>query len=319
MAITLLIIAVITTTMASENHEKVLRANADFTTNLYQVLSKKEGNLIFSPISAHTVLSLAYQGAAGETAQSFANTLKLPNANVAKDGYKGVIESLNNIQNVTLHIANKIYAKTGYNLKAPFNEVAKNSFYSEVEQVNFSDKVNAAKTINSWVEHKTKDKIKDLVSPDLLDDLTRLILVNAIYFKGNWAEKFDKSKTKKQPFYLDDNNKVDVDTMHIKERFSFGEDENLDAKILELPYENRNIRMLIILPNQRNGIKALESKLANIDITTLTNGLYSTEVNVALPRFKIESTIELDDVLKQVRKISLYTLQLLNLIFSYKS
>lgn len=289
--------------MATNNSERVLKANADFTTNLYQVLAKSsDANLIFSPISAHTVLSLVYQGAAGATAQSFASTLQLPDANTAKDGYKSVIESLNNVENVTLHVANKIYAKSGYKLKAAFGDVAKSAFYSEVEQVNFSDKANAAKAINSWVENKTKEKIKDLISPDSLDDLTRLVLVNAIYFKGNWANKFDKSKTKKQPFYLDDNNKIDVDTMHITKKFRFGENENLDAKILELPYENRDVSMLIILPNQRNGLKALEAKLATVDVATLANQLYTAEVNVALPKFKIESKIELNDVLKEVRK-----------------
>lgn len=302
-SVILLICAVITTTtMASENSVKVLKANADFTTNLYQVLSRKEGNLIFSPISAHTVLSLAYQGAAGSTAESFANTLKLPNAALAKDGYKNVIEALNNVQNVTLHVANKIYAKTGYKLKPTFNEVARNSFYSEVEQVNFDDRANAAKTINSWVEQKTQDKIKDLISPDSLDTLTRLVLVNAIYFKGNWADKFDKSKTKKQPFYLNDSEKIDVDMMHITKKFRYGESSDLDAKLLELPYENRELSLLIILPNQRNGIQGLESKLSSVDITSLTSGMYSAEVNVALPKFKIESKIDLKDALKEVRK-----------------
>lgn len=301
--IALLISVVIstTTTMAAENTEKVLKANADFTTNLYQALSKSEGNLIFSPISAHTVLSLAYQGAAEGTAQSFANTLKLANAAIAVDGYRNVMESLNNVPNVTLHIANKIYAKTGYKLKDAFSDVARNAFHSEVEQVNFSDNTNAAKTINSWVEQKTKQKIKDLIAPDALDDLTRLVLINAIYFKGNWADKFDKAKTKKAPFYLNDSNKIDVDTMHLTKKFRYGENGDLDAKILELPYSNRDLSMVIILPNQRNGLKALEAKLASTDITTLTNALYTAEVNVALPKFKIESKLDLKETLEQVR------------------
>lgn len=286
--------------MASENTEKVLKANSDFTTNLYQVLSRKEGNLIFSPISAHTVLSLAYQGAAGNTAQSFATTLKLQDANVAATGYSNVMQSLNNVQNVTLHIANKIYAKDGYKLKPGFNDIAKSSFYSEVEQVNFADNTNAAKAINSWVEQKTKNKIKDLISPDALDALTRLVLVNAVYFKGNWADKFDPAKTKKEPFYLNDNDKIDVDTMHITKKFRYGEDSDLDAKILELPYENREVSMVIVLPNQRNGLKALEGKLASTDITTVVQNLYNAEVNVALPKFRIESTIPLKDALKEV-------------------
>lgn len=286
--------------MASENTEKVLKANADFTTNLYQVLAKKDENLIFSPISAHTVLSLAYQGAAGNTAKSLGSTLKLEDANVAATGYTTIMESLNNVQNVTLHIANKIYAKDGYKLKSSFNDVAKSAFFSEVEQVNFVDKVNAAKTINAWVEQKTKEKIKDLISADAFDNFTRLVLVNAIYFKGNWADKFKVSDTRKEPFYLNDNDKIDVDMMHIKKKFRYSDDSNLDAKVLELPYENREVSMVIILPNQRNGLRDLEAKLASTDITSVVKNMQRIDVNVALPRFKIESTIQLNDALKEV-------------------
>lgn len=296
----LLLSGLITFTMASEANQQVVRANSDFTTDLYKILSRKDANLIFSPLSVHTVLSLAYQGAAGNTSQSFANALRLPEAKTASDGYKDVMASLNNVTGITLHIANKVYVKTGYKLKDSFSDVARSSFYSEVEQVNFVQATTAANTINTWVENKTNDKIKNLIQPDDLDELTRLVLVNAVYFKGNWADKFRKENTRKEPFYLNDNDKIDVDMMHINKKFNYAADDNLDAKILELPYENRNFSLVVVLPNQRNGIRSLEEKLASTDLSTLTSNLHHVEVNVALPKFKIESQIPLNEPLAEV-------------------
>lgn len=289
--------------MASEKSTSVLKANSDFGKNLYQILARKDGNIVFSPLSAHTVLALAYQGAAGKTAESFASTLKLPESKAAASGYKEVMSGLNNIQNVTLHIANKVYIKPTYKLKDSFGQIARDSFYSEVEPVEFGQSVAAAKTINGWVEKKTNNKIKDLIKPDSLNALTRLVLVNAIYFKGDWKHKFDKALTTKQPFYLNDEDKVDVDMMHITKNFRYGENEELDAKILELPYNNEDVSMLIVLPNQKNGIKELEKKLQSVDISELAQNIYSREVIVSLPKFKIESTIPLNDVLEEVRLI----------------
>lgn len=285
----------------SEDAVKVLKAQADFTKDLYQVLSKGSGNLVFSPISLHTILSLAFQGAAGNTAQSFATALKIENANIAANGYKNIMQSLITMQKVTLHIANKIYAKDDYKLKKGFEDIAKSAFYSEIAQVNFNDRLNATKAINSWVEEKTKNKIKDLISPDGVDDSTRLVLVNAIYFKANWAEQFNERHTRKKPFYLNDKSKITVDMMHIDEIFPYRYDDDLEAQILELPYENRDVSLLIILPRKRNTLASVEAKLPSVDIASLVKNLKRFGyVNVSLPRFRIETTIQLRDALEKV-------------------
>lgn len=282
---------------------KVLLANTDFAKDFYQVLCNKESNnFIFSPISVHSILSLTYQGAAGSTAESFANTLRLENATVARDGYKSIIESLNNVEDITLYTANKIYVKTNYRLNATFNEIARYSFYSEIEQIDFEDNENAANTINVWVEKTTKEKIKNLISANDLNSRTRMILINAIYFKGNWRHKFNPLKTKKQPFYVNQNQVMYVDMMHTKERFRYSRIRNLDANILLLPYKNSDFSMLIILPNERNGIGYLESKLASVDIAGMVSNMQYSEVNVALPKFRIESTLMLNNILEEVRK-----------------
>jgi serpin B len=127
-----------------------------------------------------------------------------------------------------------------------------------------------------------------------------MVLVNAIYFKGFWTYQFDPKLTFKAPFFLNEDDSVDVDFMKIKKHFKYGRFENLDATALELPYKDSDITMLIILPNKRTGLAALESKLNTVDFGEITSQMYSEEVNVELPKFKIEFDIELTDPLKKV-------------------
>ena len=281
--------------------QAVVQGNGVFTRNLYNILAKKEGNVFFSPISAHAVLAMAFQGAKGSTHEAFTKALNVSGSNLAADGYKDVLGHLNNVASVELSMANKIYIMDGFSLKSAFKEVTQNKFLSEVEAVNFGDSVGTAKNINSWVEDKTKNKIKDLIKPDMLDAMTRLVLVNAIYFKGNWASKFDPKQTKTDKFYLNDNDSIDVQMMSNKGKYFYKEDESLDAKVLELPYSNQDVSLIVILPNKRNGIAELEKKLADTDLTKITENMFKPEVVVKLPKFKIETTIELNEPLEQVR------------------
>lgn len=288
--------------MAEENKElkAVLQGNGEFTKNLYTILAKKPGNVFFSPISIHAILSLVYQGATGRTQEAFTKTLNVPDVRVAASGYKDVMSRLNSVTDVTLLIANKVFLQENYKLQEAFNTVAVQQFLSEVELLNFRQSKEAATSINTWVENKTNNKIKDLINPDDLTEDTALVLVNAIYFKGKWAHPFDVHQTKTEKFYLNDVDTVDVQMMHIKTKFFYKEDDNLNAKVLELPYANRNISLIVVLPNERNGIAELEQKLTGTDITKLTDNMRHVEVAVALPKFKIEQTIDLEDPLTEL-------------------
>jgi len=278
----------------------VIKGTGHFTTKLYNILAERPGNVFFSPISAHAVLSMAYQGAQGPTLEAFGKSLDVPNHPAAAIGYKDIINHLNNVSDVQLLMANKIYVMQGYALKSTFKDTIEKNFLSEVQPLDFNESVASAKQINSWVENKTQNKIKNLIQPDDVDSLTRLVLVNAIYFKGNWATKFKKESTKTEKFYVNENDSIDVQMMNNKAKFFFKEDETLDAKVLELPYSNRDVSLIVILPNERNGIKELERKLTETDLSKITENLYKTEVTVKLPKFKIETTVELNDPLKRV-------------------
>ncbi|RZC38305.1 serine protease inhibitor 3/4-like, partial [Asbolus verrucosus] len=279
---------------------QVLQGNNQFATNLYKILSQTEGNVFFSPISVHAGLSMAYQGALGTTAQHFAAALQVPEAKAAGEGYNAIMNRLNSIENVTLLMANKIYLMEGCKMLEDFNSAITKKFLSEVQLVNFAKNEEAADIINDWVQRKTREKIQDLIQKHDLDNLTRLVLVNAIYFKGNWKHKFSKADTKTEPFYLNDVDTVDVQMMHIKKKFLYKYDEALEAQVLELRYTNEDLSMIIILPNKRNGIRDLEEKLATVNLTHIKRDMRNTEVNVALPRFKIEQTIDLEDSLTKL-------------------
>lgn len=294
--------------------QAVIEGNSLFTKKLYNVLAQKEGNVFFSPISAHAVLAMAYQGSKGTTHEAFGKVLGFSDHLQAAEGYSDVISHLNNVPKVQLLMANKIFVAEGASLKPTFKEITAKKFLSEVQPVNFAKNTAAAQLINAWVEEKTQNKIKDLISPDVLNPDTRLVLVNAIYFKGNWASKFDKSLTATEKFYLNDVDSIDVQMMNNKGKYFFKEDEALDAKVLELPYSNPEVSLIIILPNKRNGIAQLEEKLANIDLSKITENMYKPEVVVKLPKFKIETTIAMNDVLKKVPQ-SASAMQLIIIVF----
>lgn len=187
-----------------------------------------------------------------------------------------------------------------YSVKKTFNDVATKSFASEAQTLDFSASAESAATINGWVESNTNNKIKDLIKSDSLDGDTRMVLVNAIYFKGFWTYQFDPKNTFKAPFYLNDQDSVQTDFMKIKKHFKYGALPDLDATAIELPYKDSDISMLILLPNTRTGLSALEGKLNTIDLGEVSSKLWSQEVNVEIPKFKIEFDIELNEPLKKV-------------------
>uniref|UniRef100_A0A1Y1KYH2 Serpin domain-containing protein n=1 Tax=Photinus pyralis TaxID=7054 RepID=A0A1Y1KYH2_PHOPY len=301
-AFRLFILLLLLQIMADSELLQVVTGNSKFANKFYNILAEEEKgkNVFFSPISAHIVLSMAYQGAAGTTADAFSSSLHLGNENIAATGYHHVMSSLNSIKDVKLHIANKIYVMQGFPLKEKFLKSASELFLSETESLNFAESENSARKINGWVEGKTNSKIKDLIDAGCLDALTRLVLVNAIYFKGNWAQQFKKEHTMKEKFYISEVESVDCHMMHLTRRFRYRADDHLQAQILEMKYTNENISMVIILPFKRTGIEELEKKLVDVDFATLSEGMRSMEVEVSLPKFKVETTMDLQSILTRM-------------------
>lgn len=252
-------------------------------------------------MSVETALSMVYMGARGVTASEMATGMQYenPDRNAVAAKVGGVAKSYK-AEGSPVSIANKVYVMNGYQIKQEFHETATKSFDSDTESVNFAENVDAAKNINGWVEQKTKNKIKDLIDSSMLDGLTRMVLVNAIYFKGSWDKQFIKSRTEKADFWTSETDSKQVDMMYVKEHFRYAELPELDAAAIELPYANSSLSMLVILPNSKTGLPKLEAALANVDLAEISKNMSKQEVTVYMPKFKVEYDLSLKKPLEKV-------------------
>lgn len=260
-------------------------ANADFDFAMYGALRSKPGNLFFSPPSMRQALGIAYLGARGSTATEMSSALhfdadRAKSAASAKDEIAGWQSARGESQ---LAIANRLWADQGFAMNADFLNLANGAYGSAVERVDFSHSPNPSRlTINAWVQKQTNDKIKDLLPPPSIDEDTRLVITNAIWFKGTWERTFDKKATRDAPFHVDRTTTVDVPTMH--QTSTFGYTSVPGAKILEMPYGKSDLAMDVILPDDATGLSKLEEKLTPSTFASWTSGLRQQKVVVAFPK-----------------------------------
>ncbi len=232
----------------------VVEANNLFAMDLYSKYSEqKDGNIFFSPYSISTALAMTYEGARGETADEIRNVFHYPDKETLRVGNAGVYNEINAPnQEYRLSVANALWAEQTYPFLSEYLQIVSDYYGGGVKNMNFKGNPDGSRIeINKWVEDKTNGKIKDLIPAGVITDMTRLVLTNAIYFKGNWLWEFDKSKTRELDFRINSANIVKTEMMYMdpdKARFSYANLEKL--QILELPYKGDKISMLILLPKQ---------------------------------------------------------------------
>ena len=253
-----------------------------------------------SPFSAETILALTHAGAKGQTAQELQNAIHLPEDNKkTEDGVKSLLPALKGHDAYTLQTANKMYIRNNFEIKPEFRKVATEAFFADSETIDFKKNVKAAETMNKWVEKQTENKIQNLISPDVVNNKTRLILINALYLKANWSSPFYLSYTRKIDFYKSASDVVKVDAMTniYGQTFLFFECHHLNAKFLELPFKSGEASMTFILPNDKDGLSKLENDLKR---ALVPHNLTHEMVEVQIPKFKIESKIDLKEILRNV-------------------
>ncbi|XP_068084378.1 serpin B6 [Anabrus simplex] len=287
----------------------VAEANNYFSHHFYQVLKWKPGNCVFSPFSAMAVLGMAYIGSAGETATQMAKSLRLPGQKDAtKAGFKSVLTRLKKLNgDVTLLMANKLYVDVTASVKKSFKESIRKYFLSEVQQMDFlRKKEESVLAINKWVEDKTSHNIKDIISQDAIDPMGLMLLVNAMYFKGKWSHNFSPADTHSDTFHSYNNKSVDIDMMFTRGLFNFAEFDSY--RVLKMYYKNRNISMVVLLPNEISGITGLEEILPSLDWTSIDkkSALPST-VELSLPKFKMETQVKMKDILIELGMTHMFT------------
>lgn len=257
--------------------------------DLYKRLGKKGGNLFFSPLSISIALSMTYTGAHGKTASQMHKGLHL---GVSPDQVPAAFSALiKEIQPPAdkkpyqLTLANKIFVQQGHPVLPSFKKTLQIFYGCAAENVNFKQRKKAADKINRWVAKNTQDKIKKIVSPSMFDDLSRLVLANAIYFKGKWKYLFKKGRTQPRTFYLNPTSQIKVDTMYQKARFRHG--RTSEAQILEMVYQGGDLSLVIVLPHKKDGLAALEKRLSVEQIKKWISKTRRGKLKVYLPKFKL--------------------------------
>ncbi|KAI5632535.1 serpin (serine protease inhibitor) domain-containing protein [Phthorimaea operculella] len=264
---------------------------------------EKDKSVVCSPLSAEYLLSLIALGADEPSHSELLTALGFRDKDEIRSAFSTVSSKLRSQKSVTLNVANRIYVKEGpYQLEPGLLEDAIKVFDAAIEKIDFNQSKDAASTINQWVEEQTKGKIKDIVSPGALDSRTRIVLVNAIYFKGTWKEQFRKHHTQPQDFHINANTTIKVPMMYNEHEFNYYESVLLRAQLLEMPYVGNEASMVIILPWDIEGLNSIVQILADgyYDIQAELKNMYHTKVHVSLPKFKIETEINTKDLLEKI-------------------
>ena len=290
----------ITTAQSSE----LVKGNNEFAFDFYkQIASSSEKNLFFSPYSISFALAMTYEGAEGETAKEMRKVMSFPDTKKElRNGFSGLLK-----RNLTdtdkskyfFKSANSLWASASIEFKKDYFDRIKEYYAAPVEKVKFKrnkQRYKALEQINNWTEKETEGKIKDLLKKDDLTFETILVLVNAVYFKAEWKKQFKKRATMEDVFYSY-SGKEKIDFMNLSSRMRFYKDKLHIA--LEIPYYQNKASMFILLPNEENSFNALQKMLDYKYFKKIKDNAKYTQVQLTLPKFKIENRMYLGKELQK--------------------
>ncbi len=284
-----------------EGIQEVVNGNNKFAFELYKNLSEKEeGNLFFSPYSISSALAITYEGARERTAEEIKNVFHFPDYDTLRPNFAAIYNEINKgYRDYTLRTGNALWVQKDFPLLENYTTMVERYYGAKAANLDFANEPEKSRqTINNFIEKQTNGKIKDLIPKGLINPYTRLVITNAIYFKGTWKVEFDPKETQEMDFHVDSNKTIKVQMMHMKpkeKKFNYAETE--DAQILELPYKGDDISMLIILP-KLGKLSEIEKKLTIEKLEEWESKMKETEFNdIYLPKFEIETKYFLEDTL----------------------
>ena len=285
----------------SSHTREVVAGNTAFAIDLYGQLRTHEGNMFFSPYSISTALAMTCGGARGETEIQMAQTLHFTllgdRLHPAFASLAADFRAAQASGNLRLAEANSLWPQKGFAFLPDYLALCRKYYGTAITPVDYTGHAEAArKTINDWVEDRTNRKIVELLQPGTVNDSSRLVLVNAIYFKGKWDRQFEAGLTEQAPFHLSAQSTVTAPLMRQMGEFRYAETPGL--QVLELPYQGGDLSMLVLLPDTVEGLGHLEAELTAKNLTSWTSGLRSSKVIVFLPKFKVTSRFSLAKTLK---------------------
>ncbi|XP_075555087.1 ipis-1-like [Dermacentor variabilis] len=277
----------------------------NFAVDLYHQLSPKgahKGNIFFSPFSISAALSMALGGARSRTAKEMSAVLRVDGEQMHNQFSDFLSKLPSYTADVKLHIANRMYCEQTFPVLESYLDLLRDSYGATIECVDFrNDCESIRRQVNAWVERTTEFKIRDLLPGGSVNAFTTLILVNAIYFKGFWQSQFNPDATRRSDFHLDSKNKKLVDMMYHEGRYSMTSSEELGVTALEIPYRGGKTSMVVLLPNDVEGLSNLEELLTVAKLAKLLNNLGGfVNVELYLPKFKLEQAIGLKETLQEM-------------------
>ncbi len=287
---------------AADNISSLVGSNTAFAIDIYGQLSKEPGGVVFSPYSISKALAMAYLGARNNTELQMTQVLHV---DLGRDRFHRTFGELsreleNNARTGGYEYlsANSLWVQTGYGLQPDFLEVMENAYGSLPKEADFASNPEAQRvSINLWVEERTRARISDLIAPGMISGMTRLVLVNALYFKGKWALKFDDKDTVREDFTTATGEQVNVPFMNQAAEFLYFEDDL--AKVLAMDYSQNKFSMVFILPKMPD-LRPFEKELTTERLAMYIKGLESQNVHVEIPRFKAGSFFLLNDQLSSL-------------------
>ena len=272
-----------------------VNANNQFAVDLYSQVSDSDENIFFSPWSISTAAAIVFEGARGNTADEMQQVFGYPTNDLQRQTeFQYANSALNQKDaNYKLDVANALWIQEGFVPHQEYVDVAQNYYDSLVDNVDFNS--DGADIINDWVSQNTQEKIKILFPPGPMPGV-KLAITNAIYFNGTWAEPFDPDLTVDAPFWINSQESIDVPMMRSKTQFlNYTETESLH--VLQLPYNGDKLSMLILLPQQKDGINSLDGQLSVENLSEWQNSLRKSKVVVLMPKFELETDYDLKPLL----------------------
>lgn len=288
----------------NEDFSKLVKSNNELAFELLNRVEPDEDNNIFiSPTSVMMALSMVYNGADGDTKDEIAKALHVDGIDIDELNQTNaeLIESLTNRDQIQLNIANSIWVNNNFSLDKDFQTNTQDYFNAEVDEIDVADP-KSAKQINQWVEDATENKITDMVDSPLDQSLVAL-LINAIYFKGDWKYEFDSERTEEHPFNITEDKTVDVSLMSMDDELNYMENDLVQG--VELPYDG-DMSMHLFLPKEDSSLDNLLDELTYDELQEWQDDFIETEGTLALPRFSLDYEVNLNNPLTDMGMASAF-------------
>ena len=279
--------------------QEVVNANNEFAFDLYSEIDKEDENIFYSPYSISAALAMTYEGAKGQTAEEIKSVFYFPESNILKPNFAAIYNDINKKnENYELRTGNALWVQQDYPFLKDYLDKVEKYYGGKAANLDFVNETEESRqTINSFIEEQTNNKIKDLIPEGSLDTLTRLVLTNAIYFKGTWQWEFDESDTYDKDFKITPTNIVKIPMMNMNpEKAKFNYIDTGDIQILELPYKGDKISMLMVLPTK--DLASIESSLTAEKLNEYKSQMKETKLDlISIPKFEFDTKYFMKDTL----------------------